>query len=272
MTDRIKISEEIYTTPAEAVRILNERRQDSRAVEEKIKKSVPGYRRPECVPSDKPVLLLLQHLGTPNYECHRFLTAADSLDLVPILAEYSEDKFHSANSVKRGLVNLNFYCGKKEGSPVIKKNLCEKNLSKFDGTPLSKITLENGLPIRSFHRQLMEAAYKDRFNPNQIVDFSDWYRSQGGRASAYYKSLMALFIKDAILIEDFLFEDPQERKFVEDVVLKNFREIASETGMKPLLISMSPTLSEGEKFWFLYPESLYESSVVQSSLTKRRDE
>lgn len=267
MIDRGSISEEIYTPPAEAVRLLLERRTDP-SVTSKIKECFPEYVPPENLPPGE-LLLLLQHLGTPNYECHRFLTAADSLNLRPVIAEYREGKFASANVVKRKLLKLDFYCGKKNGEQVIKNKVCPVDPQKLEGVALSEIKLEDGTSLHEFHGKLLETAYGDK--KPEVIDFSDWYKRNGGRASEYYKHLFALFIQNGILIEDYLFEDSEERRFFENILLKNFRQVRDLTGFKPLIISMSHSLLEGERFWHLYPETLASSPVIQSLASNKKD-
>ena len=102
--------------------------------------------------------------------------------------------------------------------------------------------------------------------PNKAVffDASSWFHESGGNAKNYYESFIRLFIKDAILFEDFLLNDEGEREFTEKVFLPAFVKVFEETGCKPLIVPLiwsgKEKWSEDEKdpTWTHYPQKAEE--------------
>ena len=66
------------------------------------------------------------------------------------------------------------------------------------------------------------------------------------------KPFLTLFLRDAILFENFLL-DTSESQFTHNVVLPTIKTIATEIGIKPLIVALEPTEVEGDEFWLSYP-------------------
>jgi len=90
-----------------------------------------------------------------------------------------------------------------------------------------------------------------------------------GGADKYYTPFTALFIKDAILFENFML-DSKEISFTKDIFLSAFIEVYRKTGCKPLIVALEPTDIEGDEFWPCHPNGKTSSENQQMGYSQVR--
>ncbi len=249
----------VYFPLTEAVAELS-KRGNNKELDSYIERTVP-----EKIPSvlrGKKSLVLFRHVATTNYEIIRFLSLVNAFnDLDSFILEYTSDKFLDRNELKHALGRLRFH----KGFNKLGEEVCEKkvviNFNKSNNTPISEVETFWGEKLVDFHHELFFRRFPN-FKGN-VCDVSDWVRSVGDGAKTYYKHFLSLFLKDAILFENFLLEG-KEKQFTQSVILPAIREITEESGFRPLIVALEPTDIEGDKFWLSHPYD--EKNFVEEKL------
>jgi hypothetical protein len=262
-TDRQLFNSFVYTPLDEAIDELDRRSKDTK-LEKHIEDLLP-FAIPEVLQGKKSAVLFRQ-LVTPNYEVRRFLSIVDVVgELEPFFWEYHDDKFTSNNSMKYALGKMGFYSGKgKKGGTKMKYQKILDFIS-ADGKKISEVKTLWGQPLTEFHRELFEKTYRP-IDPQRFIDVSEYVASLGGAAKDYYKILLLLFVRHAILFENFMLEESSERSFTKDVFLPAFLEVERITGYKPLVVALEPTDIEGDDFWESHPAESHEHIKNKSTL------
>lgn len=161
--------------------------------------------------------------------------------------EYTADRFLSRNESKYSLGKLHFAKGiNKKGDQII-ETLAVVDFNGIDHKLLSEVKTLWGQGMVDFHHELLFKTHPE-FQEN-IFDLSNWLKNLGGNSKSYYKKFLSLFLKDAVLFENFLLES-DERNFTNTVVMPAIKEIAQESGYKPLIVALEPTELEGIDFGF----------------------
>ncbi len=246
--DRTVFDSLVYTKLSDALQELHVRQKDD-ALRAKVRNMLPNG-IPELM-NDKMNIVLFRHIATPNYEVRRFMSAADVLEEHnTIIAEYTADKFTNRNESKYflGRICLNKGLNKNNESIFECQNMVDFNSS--NGKPISEVKTLKGTSIVDFHHEYFKSVFP-KFK-NSALDISDWLKKHGSTAKEYYKSFLLLFIRDGILFENFLL-DGKEMSFTKEIILPCIQEIIQELGVKPLIVALSPTEVEIDKFWFSYP-------------------
>lgn len=265
--DREAFNTFVYTPLEEAMRELSDRECDGDLIEHL--RSLETHPAPDVLKGGSRAVMFRQ-LATPNYEAIKFLNILSSNNyLQPVFWEYFSDKFTSNNEYKRALGKVSFHAGtgKKGGAKINQYTIIDFNGS--NGKKISEVKTLWGESLIDFHHSLFSLVY-----PNKAVffDASGWFRESGGSAKNYYESFMRLFVKDAILFEDFLLDDEEEREFTEKVFLPAFVKVFEETGRKPIIVPLvwsgKEKWSENEKnpAWTHYPQKA--EQCVKKSLLK----
>ena len=252
--DREAFNAEVYSTLEQALVELEKREGDSK-LDDYIRKNLP------CglpgVMQGKKSMVLFRHIATPNHEINRFISLGDALEsLQTLILEYSEDKFNDRNEAKYFLGKLRFHKGHSGDGHAIFENLNIMNFNESGNLPLSRVLTHWGQGLVNLHHELFDNCYKDRVNIS-VSDLSEWLHTCGASARNYYKPFLTLFLRDAILFENFLVE-AKEKSFIQQVILPAFLEIEEEIGYKPLIVPLAPTEIETDHFWYSYPLSLQE--------------
>jgi hypothetical protein len=213
---------------------------------------------------NKKTFVMFRHIATPNFEIHRFLSICDATNMTPVIIEYPQDKFVPGNLCKYHLGKISIYngIGKKGGAKIDRHNVIDFNSS--NGKLLSEIKTLWGQNFSEFHHEIFFKRYGDYISPLNVFDASEWFNYHGDTATGYYYEYLKLFLKDAVLFENFMLENEDERKFVEEVFLPSFNRIQKEFGYKPLIVSLEPTSIEGDEFWLSYPPA------IQDEIAKKR--
>jgi len=251
MDDKAKFDALVYTPWREVVKELEVRENDVELASY-LTKVLPANLDQTLTTGKN--MALARHLATPNYEMYRFVQCADVIsELRPIILEYLEDKYVNASELKYALAELKFYRGVQANTlkPILdKKAVINRNES--NGQKINKITTSWGESFVDFHRTFFNNTFPEL--SNNIYDLSEMYKQCGGIASLYYKSHLALFLRNNVLFENYLFSK-EESDFMRNRVLPNFIDIIIETGKKPLIVNLGPTGNEDDVFWISYPPS-----------------
>ena len=241
MSDRDAFSKFVYTPVTEAVKVLNERKNN---------KNLADYINLPNFISGEPKAVIFRQLITPNYEVLRFISAVDALGMTPLFFEYLNDKFTSNNDWKYFLGRLCFHKGINSKGERIIEYLTILDFAKHDGKRISDILLLSGKKLVDFHHNIFLRKFP-QFAHN-IFDGSDWLLSDGRDAKSYYKKFLKFFLKNGVLFENFMLDD-REKDFNEKVFLPAFIDVYKETGHKPIIVALEPTEIEGDDFWMSHP-------------------
>ncbi len=259
--DHERLNAFIYTPLETALSELVKRKQDTELqsyVNELIPSGIPN------IMSEKQSVVIFRNIATPNYEVTRFMHIAVSLqELQPVIFEYTQDKFNNRNEWKFSLAKVPFYTGVNKNNEQLfeYQNIIDVNAS--NNKPINSINTVWGQNLVEFHHELFNMSYPEY--TNVPYDLSEWLHSIGPAAKDYYKSFLALFLKDGILFENFLI-DEKEFEFTKNIILPAIQELEKETGHKPLIVALEPTDIEGNKFWLSHPlkrKELFAEKMLQ---------
>ena len=247
VADRKAFNDFVYTPLKEAVVELEKRRKDKK-LEAKINDLLKGD-IPEPL-KEKSKIVMFRQLVSPNYEIRRFVNVADAWEVDILFWEYHNDKFTSNNELKHALGKMPFYTGMgKDGRARITNfNIIDFNTS--NGKKISEVKTLWGQSLIDFHHKFFRNRYSDV--NHHFFDASKWFKEHGAGAAGYYTNFLSLFIRHAILFENFLL-DSREISFTKDIFLPAFINIYRITGLKPIIVALEPTHIEGDKFWVCYP-------------------
>lgn len=254
----------VYTPLNEAIAEYERRRDNpdlARYVDQKLPHGLPEILR------GKPSIVLVRHIATPNYETRRFIAIADALGsrFQAFILEYIADQFHSQNDLKLSLGRLRLHRGKNRNNEDMYEQRTIIDVNGSNAKPLSMIRTHWGELLTDFHHGLLAdyaPAWADR-----VVDISTWFAANGPRAKDYYKAFLTLFLKDAILFENFLV-DGKESAFTHTVVLPALSAIRSDTGYKPLIVALEPTYNASDSYWVSHPSEL--KSFLQQKMGSKK--
>ena len=238
----------VYTPWREALQELSFRKNNV-IIEEHIKKILPGG-LPELM-KDRRCMVLCRNVATPNFEARRFLTCADVFsELEPIILEYTDDRYVGANDIKKSLGRLCFYFGRNNHGQPKTKHLNIIDLDRSNGKRISSINTIWEESLVDFHHSLFREVFP--YMHNNIQNASTWIRSIGSSAPEYYKAFLSIFLKNAILFDNFL-TTTNEAKLTREIILPAIIHIKKSTGFKPILVALDPIHTEGDSFWLSYP-------------------
>lgn len=248
------LNTKIYSSLSEAIQAL-EKRRDNKKLREEINNFLGNRRVPDIISKNKSIpAVLFRQLASPNYEMSRFLALAELGDFTPVVWEYLDDKYVTLNSEKYSLGKMSFYHGiNKQGTLVVTK-LKIVDFPKYDGKKISDVKTIWGETLADFHHSLLPQLYEGKVN-YALFDASKWFQESGNNANHYYDYFLSLFIRNALLFENFLI-DGTERQFTERVVIPAFERVYNRFKVKPLIIALDPTEVEGDHFWRCYPPTL----------------
>ncbi len=261
LSDRKKFDEFIYTPLEEALSEIKNRKDDKNLIQY-VNKILPNG--VPLIMKDQKSAVLFRQVASPNYELRRFLSLVDGADgLTPLFFEYHNDKFTDNNDLKYYLGMMPFYNGKgkKGGEKINYLKIIDFQSSR--GKPIKDVKTRWGQSLSAFHKGLFKEAFGSKITDTMFFDASEWFNGNGNKAKTYYKKFLTLFLKDGVLFENFMINEP-ERSFTKEVFLPAFIEIYKETKTKPLIVALAPTEIESNIFWFCLPGDSY--SQIQSRL------
>ncbi|MCX6786614.1 MAG: hypothetical protein NTU85_02250 [Candidatus Kaiserbacteria bacterium] len=244
----------LYTEPRIALWELNQRRKDNalkKAVRENLGSSAENFLKK----FNQPRAVLFRQVATPTHEIIRFLKIANKMNLKPLILEYHDDKFVSAeNRFKRSLGKMPIYqyTGSDGREMVEYETICNFNTS--TGKKFKNIICLNGEKLIPFHHRLFRTL--TGLNPKTYtVDGSDWFSSAGKKAELYYEQFLSFFIRDGILFENFM-PFRSEGAFTKTIISPAFENLEKKYGVKPLIVRLAPEKEEMRQFWDAYPKKI----------------
>lgn len=254
--DREAFNALVYTDVNEAIAAFRARTHEE----------LPSIAPPPAILEKGMPAAMFRQVFTPNYEIRRFLNITDALDLRPIFWEYHADKFTPNNEWKHALGKLFFYggTGKKGGARIEALKIIDFNES--NGRPINELKTLWGQSLIEFHHELLQKCFR-KTSP-ETFDASEWFGNNGKTAYGYYRAFISLFVKEAILFENFMLHGT-EGEFTRDIFLPAFLDVWRETGRKPLIVSLEPTDIEGDRFWLCYPNE--DRAYVERKLNRSRE-
>jgi len=248
MSDRNIFNQIVYTPLSEALRLLEERQKDPvliAKVEELLKGDIP-----EPLKNIGKNAVIFRQVATPNHESRCFCSLAKENGMIPVFFEYHNDKFTSNNDFKHSLgqIHINGSVNKKNKYPVEKITIVD--FAKYDGKKLKEIITIWDEPLVSFHKRLF-IVNDQCVNDLNFYDASSWIKNNGNNAVNYYVSFFFLMVCYGILFENFLLDDHNDGngKFTKEVVLPAIEKVMNLTGVKPLIVPITPIDIEKDNYW-----------------------
>lgn len=250
----VKTADDMFTPQAEALFELKRRRRDV-SLRAKVREALDPSAEAVIQKLDVPRAMLFRQVASPTHELLRFLRIAKHTHLTPLFFEYYGDKFVSAeNPYKRALGKMPIYQHTGiDGRDIVRyENVIDFNSS--TGKPLDTIMCTNGLSLIDFHHGLIEKMTRLDVKSHS-VDATTWFQGIGGHAGGYYEQFLSLFIRDAILFEQF---EPTkaEQQFTHEIFIPAFKKVTSLYGLRPLIVRLVPQNKEGLSFWDSYPTEI----------------
>ena len=241
----------LFTEPRIALWELKQRRQDA-VLKKSVRQKLGSTSEKLLKQFSKPRAVFFRQVATPTHETLRFLKLAKQMNLKPLILEYHDDKFVSAeNRSKRALGKMPIYqhTGSDGREMMEYETICDFNIS--TGKKFKDVVCLNGEKMITFHHRLFRTI--TGLNPKTYsVDASDWFKSAGEKAELYYEQLLTLFIRDGILFENFM-PFRSESAFTKSVVIPAFKKLKSLYGVEPLIVRLAPEKEEMRQFWDAYP-------------------
>ncbi len=211
--------------------------------------------RPILLECREPSAILFRQIATPTHEVLRFLEVTERLALRPLILEYTADKFvNSGNSYKKALGKLPIHQSTGSDGRDIVRYMTIFDFNKYAGKRLSDIKSKWGVSLQEFHHEMFKCA--TGLEPSEIcLDATEWFKEEGGSAAKYYDAFMTLFVRDAVLFENF-HGTSSERPFVEVVVVPAWKRVQEQFGLSPLIARLIPKHEELRPYWDTYPKTI----------------
>lgn len=249
MSDRKLFNETVYTPLSEALSLLEERRNNPELmakVEKLLNGDVPSFfkEKGKCG-------VLGRHIATPNHESRMFITLAHENNLFPVFFEFHDDKFTpQSNAFKHSLGQLHIpEKTNKYGHANIERTTIV-DFNKHSGKKIKDVKTLWEQPLVDFHKNLFS-----EYNINKdfcAYDGSSWYKNHGEKVSEYYVNFLMLFTCFGVLFENFLLSKDEEGEFTRNIVLPAIEKVIRATGIKPLIVPLSPLEIETDDLWYYH--------------------
>jgi hypothetical protein len=192
--------------------------------------------------------VMFRNIISPDLEFLNFINMSKETGLNVLGLEYLDDKFCTRNQDKLCLVKLAFFEKRDKNQMAIinYKKIVDIKLS--DNKKFSDIKTLGGENLIDFHHNLLKKNISEEI---ELYDMSEWIKRNGSKAIEYYKKLLALFICNGVLFENFLLEG-EEDLFTKEVFLPAFILVSEFFGLKPLILpAIKPELIN-DKYWWCY--------------------
>jgi len=103
----------------------------------------------------------------------------------------------------------------------------------------------------------------------KIIQFAPWFNLTRTLHEQYYFYWLSLFICHGILIEDFLVENKDEKRFVEAKVIPGINALIKHFGVAPLIVSL-PRHSDDPDNLATYPQFVIDDIWANLSMIRTR--
>lgn len=250
MSDRKIFNDVVYTPLSEAIKLLEERRNNPELiakVEKLLNGDIPG------VLKNNKCAVLCRQIATPNYDSLLFVSVASDNNLKPTFFEYIDDKFVSDNEFKHSLGQLRIHKGIDKAGNFIEEKISVIDFNKSNGKKIKDLITLEGESLVQFHKKLFNV---HNINPNDLffIDGSDWVNKNGKKATEYYSNLFLFFVCHGILFENFFITKNSEGDFTKNILLPAIKRVIEITGVKPLIVPISPIDLEENRHCFSYDQ------------------
>lgn len=243
---------EMYSSISEIQQEI-ERRKNDVALRQKVEKFLSEYGIP--FQDTTPKAFFSRSVMSPNLELSYFLNLADDLRLEPMLLEYP-DKFVAKNENKYFLCNMHFGTKATQNRHGIKI----VDFGTSEGKRFNELKTLWGDDFITFHHKIL---FKEKPQvEGKILNIYEWFNKSRKTGGDYYAAYLSLFICNGVLFENFLGNDKEETKFVQEKILPSFKKIYEMFGVKPLIFPLLPIENEGQESWLTYPESLKQEIAI----------
>ena len=234
-----------YTPLDEALETLRRRRRDRR-----LAAAVAAWQRahpPRFLPGE-PALFFVRSLFSPDYELTSFAALVAAARLPAVCLELAHDRFVSFNADKYCRGKMTFRWGAHRCA------LRVVDFARHDGRRFAEIETRGGRPLREFHHALL--AHAAPALAGCVREVSVWNRAAGA-VGPRYLHLLALAVRDGILVENFCVNDAEERRLALERVLPSFACAEALFGVRPLVVPVVEPEHEDEPIWRHYPGALF---------------
>jgi hypothetical protein len=246
---------EIYT-PLSVAKKEIWRRWNDKALRKKVEDFLGGD-VPEVLKKE-PKAIITQYVASPNFEFFYFLDLAKLAELDPVCLEYLGDKFVAENECKYHICKLFFLNGKGNNGGYRISAIKAIDFTEYQGKTLNKLKTLWGEDFINLHHRILKEVVPT-FEKN-IFDITSWYKRKGAIAEKYYINFMTLLVCNGILFDNYLF-NKNEKKFIEKIIVPNFKKVSKIFGVKPLIVSLAPIKYEDDIYWRCYPSFLKKNII-----------
>jgi hypothetical protein len=241
------LDEDVYFELDEAIKILEERKKDKK-LHNKIKEYF-GDDLLEFGVENKNFACISKYITTPNNETKYFLNKVFKNKLHPVFLEYS-GKFVAKNKDKYYLTKLYFCEGENKNSEEIYTSNTVVNFNEEEGNKICDVKTSDGRYLIDVHRNAMGNLLSD--HKHRLILIEDWFDKMQKKYEYAYVPFLSIFLKDAILFENYLPEDKEECKFLEKRFKPAFDIIKEQFGVRPLIVPIVPQKEEMDRKWYAY--------------------
>lgn len=259
ISDRNLFNSYVYTPLSEALKLLEERRNNPelvKKVEELLNGDIPEVLKKRLC------AIQFRQIVTPNNDTKSFIKISKNFDLTPVFMEYHNDKFSSNNSFKRSLgkIQLQGPVNKQDEYRIEKINIMDFN--KHNGKPLKEVITFWGESLIHFHRRLFNLSEINDLTCH-FYDMSNWVKNHGSEPKEYYKNFLLLFLCYGILFDNFP-SMGTDSFFSKEIILPAIDYVKKTTGQKPLIVPIPPMDMDDDEYWTLYSENF--KDIINNSI------
>ncbi len=212
-----------------------------------------------------PYAILSRSIASPSAEQKFFLEFAKKNNLTPIILEY-DGKLVTRNLEKLYLCKMHFFSDRnnKEYPYPQKMHIVDTNV--YQGKNMSQVLTYTNKSLMDFHHDLF-SRYADASGCT-IFNFTEWFNKARIMGPDYYFFFLLIFMKNAVLFDNYTLSDSQESSFVESKILPSIQKIQDIFGLKPLIFPLVPIKIETDMRWLSYSGQVQEEveSIFKKSL------
>lgn len=232
----------MYCDPSKAIEELARRRKDAglrKAIDDYL-----GIGLPVGWPEGKPIATINRYVASARLEDMVFAQAAMSLGFHPYWPTYHAERYMSTNPEKVSYLRPRVLLPKLQ---VARRWLVADHGS-LEGTPLGQIQV-SGAGLQLAHDEVRSAVMPPSVASSSF-DISEWNHAQAVRFGArpdgrlaphYYYAVMALYLCNGVLFEDFD-GGPNAgsglARFVGEVLQPALRTVKGHFGLSPLIVRL----------------------------------
>jgi hypothetical protein len=201
----------------------------------------------ENIDVNKPLGVLSRSIASPNYEQLHFLHICRKYNLQPVILEYN-GKFVTFNKEK-------FYSARMHFSETPTDPTTHKQdliyINENQGKNMHDISTKWGEKLIDFHHSLFKQI--DNVDTPIIINFTDWFNSVRYLDKKYYFYFLSLFLKNAVLFDNYDLGDKREFDFTVEKIIPSLNEVVDQFQCKPLIFPLVPFEQEENYAWLGYP-------------------